>query len=353
MPAKRINLKTADLILRSQLDLLRLEAGERRRIIGMLGRLERELVALAAGKDVASYGARRLKQLIEEARGVTAKEYARASASSAKAMEAAARAASRSAARALEAGLEVGMGTALPPAALLAKLPGDALIMGAPSSDWWARQSQDTAFRFANAVRSGVAAGDANETIVARIAGRQGFPGVMETSRQSARSLVHASIQEVANEARRETYRANDDVVDHIMQLSTLDGNTTDICIAYSGMEWTLDGEPLGDSLPYDGGCPRHWGCRSVEVPVTKSFKELGLDMAEVGAGTRASAEGQVPADTTFEQFLSRRTPEEQDEQLGAGRAELWREGKITLTQLLDQKGNPLSLGQLESRYGD
>jgi hypothetical protein len=36
---------------------------------------------------------------------------------------------------------------------------------------------------------------------------------------------------------------------------------------------------------------------------------------------------------------------------LGKGRAELWRDGKITLQQLLDQRGNPLTLQQLRQRY--
>jgi hypothetical protein len=37
---------------------------------------------------------------------------------------------------------------------------------------------------------------------------------------------------------------------------------------------------------------------------------------------------------------------------LGKGRAELWRSGKITLNQLLDQRGNPLTLAELRSQYG-
>lgn len=40
-----------------------------------------------------------------------------------------------------------------------------------------------------------------------------------------------------------------------------------------------------------------------------------------------------------------------QDEQLGAGRAALWRKGTITLEQLLSLDGNPLTLAQLEKRY--
>ena len=39
------------------------------------------------------------------------------------------------------------------------------------------------------------------------------------------------------------------------------------------------------------------------------------------------------------------------DEQLGAGRAQLWREGKITLKDLLDGKGRELTLDELRDKY--
>jgi len=37
---------------------------------------------------------------------------------------------------------------------------------------------------------------------------------------------------------------------------------------------------------------------------------------------------------------------------LGSGRAQLWRDGKLTLEQLLDLSGNPLTLAQLRAKYG-
>jgi hypothetical protein len=83
---------------------------------------------------------------------------------------------------------------------------------------------------------------------------------------------------------------------------------------------------------------------------VTKSYRDLGIPIDEMPRGLRASVNG--PTGHTFESWLESRTAEQQDEQLGAGRAGLWREGKITLQQLLDMRGNPLSAQQLEARYG-
>ncbi|MDD5723606.1 MAG: hypothetical protein PHY29_07710 [Syntrophales bacterium] len=51
----------------------------------------------------------------------------------------------------------------------------------------------------------------------------------------------------------------------------------------------------------------------------------------------------------TCSDFLNRHSKEYQDNLLGPGRAELWRSGKITLSDLVSQQGRPLSLSQLEA----
>jgi hypothetical protein len=91
--------------------------------------------------------------------------------------------------------------------------------------------------------------------------------------------------------------------------------------------------------------------CRSVIVPRTLTFEELGIDSPEIPAGTRASSFGQVDANITFDQYLSRLPKTTQDDMLGVGRAELWRDGKISLSQLLDGRGRELTLKQLEEKY--
>jgi len=123
-------------------------------------------------------------------------------------------------------------------------------------------------------------------------------------------------------------------------------------CVAYSGAEWDLDGNPInGTTLPFNGGPPRHWGCRSVLTSITKTFKELGIKgLPELpDTGERASDLGPIDRKTTMDQFLRMHDKEWQDEMLGKGKAQLWRDGKITLQQLVSGEGRELSLAQLKA----
>jgi hypothetical protein len=87
--------------------------------------------------------------------------------------------------------------------------------------------------------------------------------------------------------------------------------------------------------------------CRSYWSYPVKSFKELGLNIEDFKPSTRASMDGQIPAATTFEQFLSGKSEEWQTKYLGKGRAQLWRDGKITLSDMVSGTGRELTLDQL------
>ena len=87
-------------------------------------------------------------------------------------------------------------------------------------------------------------------------------------------------------------------------------------------------------------------------VPVLKTWEELGIDMQELPDGTWASMEGQVN-DKTFSDWLKRKeseTPGFADKTLGKGRAELFRDGKLTMDQMISG-GKPLTLGELKNKY--
>jgi hypothetical protein len=253
----------------------------------------------------------------------------------------------------------------------LKALASNVLIEGAPSALWWEAQAGDLRQRFADAVTEGLGLGETTDDLVRRIRGtatgrRNTYEingrqytyvefrgGIMDTSTRNARSLVRTSVQTVASTARRETFLENQDVVKGVVQVSTLDTRTTVTCIAYGGKAWSLpDYEPIDHDLPYNGGTPRHWGCRSTEAPLLRSWDELGIDLDEVagGAGRWSRLDGEVPADISMDAFLNRRTDAQVDEMLGPGVADLWRSGAVSLEDLIDrQTGRPLSLADLEA----
>jgi hypothetical protein len=258
----------------------------------------------------------------------------------------------------------------------LAVLTRDPVVLGLHTREWWAGQSDNLKRGFTREMRLGIAQGETNTQLVNRIIGEKtgqkqvviinGKPrkvpirtgGVMQVSERDARTLVRSSVQTVSNQTLHETYLANDDVIKGTAVLVTLDGRTTHICKSLSGASWTLKGEPLPDSpkqIPYPGPPPYHMNCRTVESPVTKSFEELGSQSAakkklEVAPkSVRASMDGTVPAEKTYEQWLEGKSAKFQTEVLGTGRRKLWKEGKIKLEQLTDANLRVRTLAELRA----
>ena len=217
------------------------------------------------------------------------------------------------------------------------KLARDVLILGAPSEDWWGKQSDNLNFSFASIVRQAIVDNLAVDQIVERVR------PIFNTAERGIRALVNTSVASVSNSARLAVFDSSADDLESVQQISTLDGHTSDICIAYSGARWTLpDHKPIGDAPDFNNGPPRHFNCRSVLVPVTIFSDEPGQRVSELGL---------VDRNITFDEFLKMKTKDQQDEMLGEGKAQLWRDGVITLRDLLNQEGRPLTLQQLEKLH--
>lgn len=356
------DLAIADALIGRQIDLFRFTAHERAEIIKILKRMEEELLELLvfSGRKLSDATRADKAALLRQAQAVIADYYGQAgdaigeNLGSLGELEAAATRAT------LAAGFAGAIRPALPTQGFLKALIKDTLIQGAPSAEWWSRQAGDTAFRFGNEVRQGIASAETNAQIVRRIVGTKAAPGVFGLSRANAAALVQTSVQTVANASRFETFKANADYLKGWRQLSTLDSHTSVVCVAYSGKEWNLELEPMGHDLPFVSpkgsttGTPRHFNCRSLTSVITKTYRELGLDIPEFrnrAGAERSATGGPVESTLTFDAFLKRQGPEFTKDLLGAGRAELWQEKKITLSQLLDQSGRPLSLADLRKKY--
>jgi SPP1 gp7 family putative phage head morphogenesis protein len=334
-----------DLMTIRQLLLGRLIAGENIKLNNHLNDVAARLEAqLRSGKEFTSYQGRRLQQAIGDLAGLV--QLQRPDLTDLASMEAK---------FAQGAVGKVGIDIALPPKKVLQSVADTALVQGATFGDWFSKLEGSMRFDIDRAVKVGVSLGETNAQIAKRILGAGGDKGgeVMPRGRRDAMSITRTAVQTIANEARLATYLENADIIKAVQWISTLDSRTTLICMARSGKTWSIpDFKPIGHKIPWGGGPPAHWACRSTTIPVTKSFEELGGAGPDLSPTTRSSMDGQVAADLTFDNFLKGKPPGFADEMLGVGRADLWRAGTITLSDLLDARGVPLTLAQLKAQYG-
>ena len=195
--------------------------------------------------------------------------------------------------------------------------------------DQAARQfAGDKADEIRRVIQTGVVEGSTVQSLTRDIV------SVTNRHKRQAETLVRTSVNHISSEARSAVNQANDDIMKGEEWVSVLDSRTTIGCA-------TLDGKILGFNEP--PFTPRHWGCRSLRVPVLKDeYQEGGLE------GTRASIQGPVSAKRTYSGWLKDQSPEFQDQMLGKERGKLFRSGKIKLDQFVDDNYNPVSLEQLK-----
>lgn len=342
-----INTLLAQGAVERQIYLSRLSASVRNEVMKILKRIERQMAAALAEADLTDYKSARYKAMVRSVGKFTEEAFLEAEELSMTAMKGVVGYELKGLRGDVRTYLGVDLLNANLNAEWVTNVATNVMTMGATTEEWWSRMSDETVFKFERTVRQGMVAGETTDQIIKRVRGTE---GIASQTRAQTAALVQTAISTSANDARLEMLKANGDIVKGIQQISTLDERTTDICMAYDGATWDLDGEPIGDTdLPFNGGPPRHWNCRSTIVPILFSSEELGTGV-EIAPGKRASMDGAVSDKMTFGDWLETRSAEQQDEILGEGRADLWREGKITLRDLLDQSGRPLTLGQIRSR---
>lgn len=110
--------------------------------------------------------------------------------------------------------------------------------------------------------------------------------------------------------------------------------------------------KPQGHTIPWLSGPGKsHWNCRSAQVFVTKSLREMGIDLPElVTPGERASMDGAVAPDVDYRTWIKAQSAARQNEILGSRRGALLREGGLELKDLYSARGTPLTLEQLREK---
>jgi SPP1 gp7 family putative phage head morphogenesis protein len=174
----------------------------------------------------------------------------------------------------------------------------------------------DQAERFSQVVRNGLLTGETTPSIAKRLIGNLQFGEEAKTVRQlvaaggqatavadnQVMALVRTSINQVANSASQQVYEANQDITKKYRYVATLDSRTSSICAALDGREFEYGKGPMP---------PQHFNCRSTTVPIIDPDILPPSTIAK-----RASADGPVPINTSYGQWLA-----EQSNKVKAGSA--------------------------------
>lgn len=178
---------------------------------------------------------------------------------------------------------------------------------------------------------------------------------MLDRNRRELQTIVQSALSHTAQTARQSFTDANEDIVKAVAWTSTLDSKTSEICRIRDKKQYTPDSKhkPIGHKIPWLQGPGRsHMTCRSTSTPVVKSWQELGINAADMPAGTRASMDGQVPAETTYAQWFARQSAARQDEIVGTTRGALFRKGELAFDKFYDDRGTWLSIEELRAKVG-
>lgn len=237
---------------------------------------------------------------------------------------------------------------AIPPESVILAIGKNPVIEGALLKQWVSGLNDKMKFDFERSINLSMLQGESTQEASKRLT------QVMGISMNQSETLARTAIADVSNRVREEVYNDNDDIIKGRRHVSTLDGRTSEICIARDGAEWDNNGKglnQLGKANTFRRP-PLHPRCRSYLEPILKSWSEIdpSLDWVnEIPETTRASMDGQIPSSVTFTDWLKNKDKKFVEDLLGKGRAELYLSGRISVWDLVTKGGRTRTLAELKA----
>lgn len=274
------------------------------------------------------------------------------------------------------------LGLQTPPADKLFAIVKSQPLEGKVLSEWLAKAKRTDVDSIVTQAKAGIIQGQTPIQVTRTIMGNRENDfedGIAKRkARRDIQTLTRTITNGIQNEAKQALYDANEDIFDQEQFVSTLDSRTTLVCAMNDNKVFKRRTGPMP---------PLHFNCRSLRVPFinadrlgNRAFdpsteKSLVKEYAEqnnlegvtsrdkLPRGTKGDFDawarkrrreliGQVPSTTSYADWLKGQTPEFQDELLGKGKAELFREGNLTLDNFVSRDGKALSLTELKAKQG-
>lgn len=188
------------------------------------------------------------------------------------------------------------------------------LADGTPLTDLFAGMGDQVAGQMRHTLIVGVTLGKNPRWLARQI------DQTIDVPRHRALTIMRTETHRVYRSVARQTYQANDDVLEGWTWVAHLDVRTCPACLVMDGtlhtVSETLDGHP---------------NCRCAMVPRTKSWADLGV----AGAGDTR------PPVRKGTDWLEAQPHAVQREILGRGKYQAWKDGTITLDDLVARTSSP------------
>lgn len=331
-----------------QIGLQRYSSSVVRQMVGLLNKVDEDIVHQLMKYDptatTGTWSHRRLEKLLEAVRAINVEAYAVLQRELDTALNDLAVYEAEFQRRMLQAALPIEYDIVMPSASQMYAAVRARPFQGRFLKDWYSGLEQAAQRRLREAIQIGFVEGETIDQMVRRIRGTRAQKyrdGILEISRRGAAGMVRTAVNHTATVARNETYKQNQGVIKSVRWVSTLDGRTTLLCASRDGKVYPVDEGPRP---------PAHFNCRSTTAPVLKSWKEMGINLREAPEGTRASMNGQVPASTTYNDWLRKQPVSVQNEVLGEAKARLFRKGELPIDRFVDRAGHEYTLDELRRR---
>lgn len=183
------------------------------------------------------------------------------------------------------------------------------LVLGLTIAELMATQAESLRLKIAQAIRA------QSQGLANYIATGEALKNAMQRAARAAANSVE-SVVSAASSAMRVA------IFGRVKWVGMLDGRMCAICGEKHGKVWQ-DGEPVGHNVPLNRKPPVHYRCRCFLMP------DDGKDTP------------------SFDAWLKSQSKEQVEESLGVRKAEMYRAGKITLSDLVDQAGMIVPLRDL------
>lgn len=367
-------------------NLERLSQGLQRKIIGMLLQAQREIIAEIVDTDPTAVKATnwkkaRMARLTKQINDILNKNYKSIHLTVMKELVALASLEATYTAQQLNKLIGVDLFQVTLTEDYLKSIVENTLIQGGTIKEWFNTQALNAKQRLSrtlaeavyksNVLQMGMVKGESVNELTRAVKGIkvESRSGPLGLAQREAEALVRTSVMQVANQTRYAMYMGNKDLIKGFKLIAVLDSRTTPFCQAADQGEYDINWNPISPkAVIVLGPPPYHFNCRTSYIALLKSFEEIvdesmkgasstqkrlakALDQRLSEIGERASEQGPVASNMNYNEWLKTQPKSVQIDVLGKGRQRIWEEKGLSVSDLLGQKGRPLTLKELREKY--